>query len=93
MDSLISPGNGHNLITKCKLCKFSNQCEFAHHNLVKQIKDDSEQKMGEVTINDDNVVDYDNIDSDDDSDDEIDTKKTVTHVNIHAIWKVTLKNI
>ena len=56
------------------MSKFSNLCEFAHPTLENQNNDDPEHKMGEVTKNDDNYVDYDNIDSDDDSDNEIDKK-------------------
>ena len=37
-----------------------------------QNEDDSEQKIADISLNDDNYVDYDNIDSDDDSEDEID---------------------
>ena len=47
-------------------CKFTN-CEFKHPTVVNQINDDSEKKIVDITINDENFVDYDNIDSDDDS--------------------------
>ena len=65
-------------------CHFTNLCEFTHPSVVNQDEDcsvqktsivnqskvDSEHKICDVTINDDNYVDYDNIDSDDDSEDD-----------------------
>ena len=69
-------------------CRFENLCEFTHPS-VNQNKGNSEKKIGDITINDDNYVDYDNIDSDDDSDDKKDTFFTVTNVNIHVIQRVT----
>ena len=54
------------------MCKFSNLCKFKHPTLVNQNKDDSEQKV--TNFNYDNYVDYDNIDSDDDSEDEMEKK-------------------